>query len=150
MGAPAPAFRLARLEGGEVSLQDLIANGPVALAFFKVSCPVCQLTFPFLERISSPALPVYGVSQNNPAETREYNARFGVTFPTLLDSERAGYPASNAFGISIVPTIVVIERDGTVSRVVEGWSKQEITELGGLAGIQPFRASDAVPEWKAG
>jgi len=36
-GTHAPEFRLARLEGGEVALADLLAEGPAALAFFKVS-----------------------------------------------------------------------------------------------------------------
>src|SRR6476659_711344 len=87
-GARAPEFRLARLDGGEASLQDLIANGPVLLAFFKISCPVCQLTFPFLQRLHiAGTMPIYGVSQNDEADTRDFNRRFGVTFPTLLDRE---------------------------------------------------------------
>ena len=67
-------------------LQDLIANGPVLLAFFKITCPVCQLTFPFLERLhTAGTLPIYGISQNDAEDTREFNQHFGVTFPTLLD-----------------------------------------------------------------
>ena len=74
-GARAPEFRLARLDGGETSLHDLIANGPVLLAFFKISCPVCQMTFPFLERIHiAGTLPIYGVSQNDEEDTRDFNA----------------------------------------------------------------------------
>src|SRR5436853_6231273 len=104
-GTRAPEFRLARLDGGETSLHDLIANGPILLAFFKISCPVCQLTFPFLERLhTAGTMPIFGVSQNDPEDTREFNSRFGVTFPTLLDREEDEFPAGNAFGISSVPT----------------------------------------------
>jgi peroxiredoxin len=150
-GARAPEFRLARLDGGEASLHDLIANGPVLLAFLKISCPVCQLTFPFLERLHvAGTLPIFGVSQNDDKHTREFNQRFGVTFPTLLDREENDFAASNAFAISSVPTMFLIERDGTVSSTIEGWNKAEIERLGGLAGVAPFRPGDNVPAWKAG
>jgi peroxiredoxin len=150
-GARAPEFCLARLGAGEASLRDLIANGPILLAFFKISCPVCQLTFPFLDRIhSAGTLPIYGVSQNDEGDTLEFNRNFRITFPTLLDSQENGFPASNAFGISSVPTMFLIERDGTISRVIEGWQKAEIERLGGIAGVAPFQESDNVPQWKAG
>jgi peroxiredoxin len=150
-GARAPEFRLARLDGGESTLQDLIATGPVLLAFFKISCPVCQMTFPYLDRIHTPGrLPIYGVSQNDEEDTRWFNGEYRVTFPTLLDREENDFAASNAFGLSNVPAMFLIERDGTVSRVIEGWVKKDIEFLAGLAGVAPFRQGDDVPAWKAG
>jgi peroxiredoxin len=147
----APDFRLPRLDGGTTALQEILTNGPALIAFFKTTCPVCQLTLPFLERIHKPGtLPVYAISQDDAEDTQEFNRQFGVTFPMLLDTERSGYPASNAFGISSVPTAFLIERDGRISRVIEGWSKREIEWLGGLAGVEAFRQGDNVPEWKAG
>jgi len=47
-GTKAPEFELKTLDGKKFSLRDELANGPVVLAFFKVSCPTCQYTFPFL------------------------------------------------------------------------------------------------------
>jgi peroxiredoxin len=150
-GSLAPGFRLARLDGGETTLAEIAAGGPALLAFFKVSCPVCQMTLPFLERIhAGGGLPIYGISQNDVADTREFMAEFGVSFPMLLDSEDDDFPASNAYGISSVPTMFLVERDGTVSRAIEGWQKAEIERLGTLAGVQVLRATDNVPAWKAG
>lgn len=150
-GVRAPEFRLPRLDGGEATLQELIANGPVLLAFFKISCPICQLTFPFLERIHQPGLlPVYGISQNDAEDTREFNQEFGVTFPVLLDSEDSGFPVSNDYGISSVPTMFLVERDGRISHVFEGWRRQEIEWLGEKAGVRPIRQGESVPAWKAG
>lgn len=149
-GSLAPAFRLSRLEGGEITLAE-IAAGPAVLAFFKVSCPVCQMTLPFLERIhTAGVLKIYGISQNDAADTREFMRDFGLSFPMLLDSEDDDFPASNAYGISSVPTMFLVERDGTLSRVIEGWQKAEIERLGTLAGVQVLRASDHVPVWKPG
>lgn len=150
-GARAADFTLPRLDGGETSLREMTAKGPALLAFFKVNCPVCQLTFPYLERIrSADHLPVYGISQNGPEDTRDFNRHFGITFPTLLDAEAKGFVVSNAFGISSVPTLFLVEPDGTITHVTEGWHKSEIAQLGARAGINPFRPGDSVPEAKAG
>jgi peroxiredoxin len=155
-GARAPEFRLARLDGGETTLGETVAHGPALLVFFKVTCPVCQLTLPFLERIhmarndAAGALPIFGISQNGAGDTRQFNREFGVTFPMLLDAEESGFPVSDAFGISTVPTMFLVDSDGTVSRVMEGWRKTEIEWLGAKAGVRVLRPSDYVPEWKAG
>jgi peroxiredoxin len=152
-GAKAPDFRLARLEGGEVSLAELTAKGPVALAFFKITCPVCQMTLPFLERIHAAApgaLAIYGISQNGPRDTRDFARQYRVRFPLLLDTEESGFAVSNAYGISSVPTIFVVERDGSISAVSEGWSRRDIESLGERAGVKAVRPGDNVPEWKAG
>ena len=152
-GAPAPDFRLERLEGGSVSLAELTADGPAVLAFFKITCPVCQMTFPFLERIHSAAqgtLAIYGVSQNDPEDTREFARQFGVRFPMLLDTEESGFAVSNAYGIASVPTLFVVERGGSISSVCEGWGRRDIEALGERAGVKALRPGDNVPEWKAG
>jgi peroxiredoxin len=150
-GSRAAAFRLERLDGGESSLEELLVNGPILLVFFKITCPVCQLTLPYLNRINSPSrLAIYGISQNDAVDTREFAREFGVDFPILLDSEDAGFPVSNAYGISSVPTSFLVERDGTVSRVQEGWQRKEIEWLGAQTGTNPIRQGDSVPEWKAG
>ena len=150
-GVNAPEFRLERLDGGSTSLAELLAGGPVVLAFFKISCPICQLTFPFLERIhAAGTLRIVGISQNDAGDTREFNEEFGVTFPTLLDTEESGYPASNAYGISSVPTIFVVQPGGKISHVIEGWRKTDVQALAGNGGSGLFRPGEYVPEWKAG
>jgi len=150
-GARAPDFRLERLEGGETALAQLSAAGPALLAFFKITCPVCQMTLPFLERIHrGGTLPIYGISQDDAEDTGGFLRQFGLTFPMLLDREESGYPASNAYGISSVPTIFVVERGGKVSRAIEGWQKSEMERLGELAGVAVFRKDDRVPALKPG
>ena len=109
------------------------------LVFFKVTCPVCQLTMPFLERLHARrTLPVCGISQNDAADTREFNSYFGVTFPTLLDSEDEDFPVSNAYGISSVPSMFLVEPDGTISRVIEGWNKMDMEALGDARRDDPL------------
>jgi peroxiredoxin len=145
VGSKAPGFRLPRLDGGDVMLTEMLAGGPALLAFFKVSCPVCQLTFPFLERVhQAGALPVYGISQNDSEDTRAFAKRFRTTFPMLLDSETSGFEVSNAYGISSVPTMFLVERDGSIQQAMLGWRKDEMMALGAVG------PDDKVPQWKAG
>jgi peroxiredoxin len=144
-GAKAPEFRLPQLDGGDMSLAEIVARGPALLAFFKVSCPVCQMTFPFLERVHRAGeLTVCGISQNDAKDTRAFAKRYGTTFPMLLDSQENGYPVSNAYGISSVPTMFRIRADGSIEHVMLGWRKQEMIALGAVG------PGDQVPEWKAG
>src|SRR5882672_7097666 len=116
-GARAPEFNLPTLDGkGSQSLGAALASGSVLLAFFKVSCPTCQLTLPFIERMYKGAkngvTRMFAVSQDDAADTREFNQEFGITMPTLLDLEQKGYPASNAFGLTNVPSLFLVEPGG--------------------------------------
>ncbi len=50
-GVQAPEIELQYLDGSKFSLKEARKKGPVVAAFFKVSCPVCQMAFPYLERV---------------------------------------------------------------------------------------------------
>src|SRR5437763_13573022 len=88
-GARAPDFSLKGLDGQPFKLKDALASGPVVLAFFKISCPICQMAFPFIQRIhqfyGDSNVRIYGVSQNEARDTAAFNREYGVTFPVLLD-----------------------------------------------------------------
>jgi peroxiredoxin len=150
----APAFQLAQLGAGRVALHELLSGGPVLLAFFKSSCPVCQMTFPFLERIhrgrAPKSLGIYGVSQDDSETTAEFNAEFGITFPTLLDTAESGYPASNAYGISHVPSMFLVDDSGKIAWSLEGFNRRELEAVASQAGVKLFRPGEKVPDWKPG
>ncbi len=150
-GENAPAVRLKDLSGRTSTLAELAANGGALLAFFKVSCPVCQFTFPYLERLAAGGgLRVFGVSQDDPKATRRFAEEHGVTFPMLLDEAQGGYAASNAFGIINVPSLFLVDAEGTVAYAGEGFVKSDFIDLGRRAGVEVFRQGEYVPEWKAG
>src|ERR1700674_1823484 len=154
-GNIAPGFSLQALDGKEYSLASLMKKGPVVVAFFKVSCPVCQFTFPFLERLhkryGSNGVTFLGVSQDDAAEARKFAAEFGITFPTLLDENN--YPVSNAYGLTSVPTIALIESDGTVKVSCMGFDKKdlesiatELSERQKIPSAALFLPSERVPD----
>lgn len=149
-GAKAPRVVLEDLTGTKVALADVAARGPVLVAFYKISCPVCQLAFPFLERISKGSLAVAGICQNDEHGTEKFARDYGLTMPMLLDRESGGYEASNAFEITHVPSLFLVEPDGVISLASEGFVKRDLEELGRRAGVATFGPDDHVPEWKAG
>lgn len=151
VGDTAPDFQLQDIHGTQKSLRDYLAIKPALVALFKVSCPVCQYTLPFLERLSkSDNLEVIAISQDSLAETERFRAQFGVTFTTLLDEAHRGYPVSNAFGVEHVPSLFLVEPDGQISMSGEGFSKRELEAVGRLVGMEPFLPGERVPEMKSG
>jgi peroxiredoxin len=155
----APRFELRALDGNLYSLDSFLARGPVALAFFKISCPVCQFTFPFLQRISErfagQGASVIAVSQDDARSTKEFNQEYGVTFPTLLDDN--GYPVSNAYGLTNVPTLFLISPDGTVKVSAMGFDKAALETISNefaqhrkLATSPLFLPDEIVPAYKPG
>ena len=153
-GQAAPVFKLKDTAGKLWASSDLLADGPVLFALFKVSCPVCQLAMPYLERLQQNASPtslrVIGISQDRADDTKYFNHEFGITFTTLLDTTEPNYPVSNAFGISTVPSLFLVEKDGSISWSSVGFVKSELESLGKRFGVVMFTQDDDVPAWKAG
>ena len=150
-GDLAPGFLLMDLNGRETALADLIRTGPVLLTFYKVSCPVCQMTMPFLERLhQAGALRIYAISQNDADDSREFNQEYGITMATLLDREEDKFSASNAYGISHVPTLYLVGGDGRISKGIESWNRPELEALASGVGVQLIRPTDNVPEFRGG
>ena len=149
-GQTAPDFRL-KLAGGEFrTLDELLAEGPVLLAFYKVTCPTCQLTMPYLERLQGGAIRVFAVCQDDAERAREFADAFEVELPNLLDSVDEGYPASNAYGVTHVPSMYLVERDKRISWEYVGFHKKKLEKLAERAGRVIFTDTDQVPESKSG
>jgi peroxiredoxin len=131
-GTTAPDFSLPALDGGDFSLQAALKQGPVLAAFFKVSCPVCQYTFPFLERLhkayGDKKVTIVGISQDKQREAAAFLKEYGVTFRTLLDDPN-GYAVSNAYGLTNVPSLFLIGQNGQIEVSSVGWVKQEIEDI---------------------
>jgi len=159
-GTPAPDIKLQTMDGKQFFLQDALAHGPVVAAFFKVSCPVCQYTFPFLERIfkahGSNKVAIVGVSQNDKKDTAAFMKEYGVTFPVLLDDTKT-YPVSNAYGLTNVPTIFWIAQDGEIEISSVGWDRKDVeaisrkaAKISGTAPKPVFHPGEQVADFRGG
>ena len=143
-------FQILDITGQDKTLEELLETDAIVLAFFKVSCPTCQLTLPFLERFYSQRQLVYCVSQDDVRSTQAFAARFKLTMPMLIDDAKRGYPVSNAFGITNVPSMFQIEKDHRISWASAGFVKKELEVLAHMHHVGIFQVDDDVPAMKHG
>ena len=159
-GTLAPDFSLSTTDGKKFSLAEARKRGPVVLVFFKVSCPVCQFTLPYLERIhkayGNGKMTVVGVSQNPVKETLSFMREYGISFPVALDDPKS-YSVSNHYGLTTVPTVFLVSPEGKIQLSSVGWVRSEIDaanrSLAQAASASPgriFHSGEDVPEFKAG
>jgi peroxiredoxin len=158
-GKQAPPIVLLNTDGKRVSVGDLLKKGPVVAAFYKISCPVCQFTLPFLERLhqayGSERVTIVGISQDDAADTKEFAAEYRITFPSLVDAK--GYPVSNDFGITNVPTVFLIAPHGETLVSATGFDKKELENISTQIGkhlsrtaAAVFHPGENVPDYKPG
>ena len=158
-GNVAPEFSLRSLDQKQYSLRSLLDRGPVVAAFFKISCPVCQFTFPFLERLhqryGSGGATFLGISQDEARATKSFASEYDVNFLMVLDDN--GYPVSNVYGLTNVPTIFLIETDGKVKVSSMGFDKKDLETIAShlaerkqIALTPLFRPDEVIPSNKPG
>jgi peroxiredoxin len=158
-GASAPDFRLPLIGGGEFSLRQTLAKGPVVLAFFKISCPVCQYAFPYFDRLAQALkakdVSVVAISQDDEENTARFMRAYGVGFATARDDEH-GYAVSAAYGLTNVPTVFEVTSDGRIGASIVGWSKAEIEEIYAryfdhdAAKLPLFKSGEQVADFRPG
>jgi peroxiredoxin len=154
---------LAALEPGEVFPQveletgsgdRFIPPGSEALyGFFKTTCPASELAWPHFDRIrriGEGGLRTFAVSQDSPAETRDFNARLRVGLETLYDPEP--WKASAALGLTNVPTFFLVGLDGKIMETAVGFQRPKLEKFarraGKLAGrsrVRLFPIGEVVP-----
>lgn len=160
-GTLAPDFTLPTTDGKPVHLQTLLQSGPVIVAFFKVSCPVCQFAFPFYERVAQAHKDIgaqfLGICQNPAKEAAAFATEYGVTFPIAIDDAATHYAVSDAYGLTNVPTLFYIAPSGEIELTSVGWDKAELdainSKLAASAGNHMpaiWRAGEDVPAFRAG
>jgi peroxiredoxin len=133
-GNTVPAFMLEGTYGQKHRTDEIKAKGLGFLAFFKVTCPTCQYTFPFLERVyqkvKDKRIPFWGIVQDPMEKAKDFARQYGTSFPYLIDDNP--YTVSKSFDISIVPTWFVVDGDLKVIACGESWVKDEYVKLATL------------------
>ena len=139
-------------------LSEALESGPVVLVFYKQSCPTCQLTFSFIQRLCAAAgagsvVRFWAISQDEVEETRAFAGEYGIEFPVLLDAHP--YPVSTDYGLRFVPTFYFVGGDRTIQVADFGFSKPtlnaiverlELEDLGALFGED----YESLPDYRPG
>jgi thiol-disulfide isomerase/thioredoxin len=119
LGKPAPEFTFVDLEGDQVTPPSL-AGKVAVLDVWATWCGPCRETLPMLETVyqkykDNPKVAFRAVSVDTPdvsnAALEEAMKGLGVTVPVVRDPDQF---ALKAFGISGIPSMVVLGADGLV------------------------------------
>jgi len=151
-GDRAPAFELEDVHGA-VRPAAGERPRPTLLVFFKVSCPTCQYTMPFVERLASGANPdapeILVISQDDAPNAIQFQERFGLSVPMLIDPGPR-YAASNLYRITHVPSFFLVEPEGTISLSFDGFEKQPLEQVAARFGVPLFAEGERVPSSRPG
>ena len=122
VGSPAPEFELPGLDGSTVRLSNYRGK-VVLLNFWYTGCAPCREETPALQaanrELAGQGLQIIGVNvrlneragPDGEADIRKFVDEFGVTYPIALDVESK---ADRAYQIYVLPTSVMIDRDGQI------------------------------------
>jgi peroxiredoxin len=115
-GTPAPLFRLPRLDGGELALEDLRGNR-VLLVFSDPHCGPCEALAPQLEQLhrEHPELRVVMISRGEPRENRTKVKEHGLTFPVVLQQH---WEISRRYAMFATPIAYLIDEAGVIAHDV--------------------------------
>ena len=126
-GKPAPNFTLkAVLQGKEYSLSQFKGK-VVMINFFTFFCGPCRDEMPDLNKINNElkdkGLQTLGIAlSSDPTQIRFLVKQLGLEYPVLIGNDKV----SDDYGsISVVPTTVLIDKEGNVAQRIEGTRKKE-------------------------
>ncbi len=129
---PAPNFSLPIVANGEpnarMRLSDL-RDKVVLLDFWASWCGPCAAQAPILERIARKYKDLVVVLGINIGESPSVAARYakakGLSYPILADVEG---DTQELYGASVLPTVVLIDKQGKVTAFVQGVVRQTSLE----------------------
>lgn len=100
------------------------------LIVFKTTCPTCQLTWPYLERMyqtyRGAGLAVWGISQDGQTVSTQFASDYHSTFPILIDADLR---VSRAFNPQFVPTLFLIDPEGKIVDRIVAFDKARLNQL---------------------
>jgi len=135
---------------------DFGRAGPLALFFYKVTCPVCQMAAPKVQAFED-AYPgrIVGVGQDPPENLARFKAEYSMSFASLPDLPP--YDVSNAYGIEAVPTMFLVNGAGTILASAESWDREgvnalshQLADLTGSAYRSISEPGDGLPPFRPG
>jgi peroxiredoxin len=135
VGESAPDFSLPELSGPAVSLAG--KKGDVVLLYFWAQCAVCQRQLPALEGLYGKhrkrgfSILAVNVGQK-PMIVEFYAKQSSLTFPVLVDEKMK---VSGRYGVTRVPTVFLLDRQGVVREKVLGEIEPEKLEKMILAAL---------------
>ena len=126
-GRKAPEFKLENDKGHEVSLSEMLKNGPLILYFYPADfTPGCTAEACSIRDIHSDiqsvGLQVAGVSPQDADSHARFRDKHDLPFELLCDPDKVAaklYDVDGPFGVGVRRTTFLIGQDGTIHDAVQ-------------------------------
>ena len=134
VGKPAPAWTLVEQATPGAPLSTTTLKGHVALVeFWATWCGPCKMSGPELARLQArygaQGLTVVGITTDSKAIAGEYAERHSLGFAAVSDPSAT---TTRAYGVSVLPTLFVIDKRGIVRDIAVGYSPDNATYVESL------------------
>lgn len=122
VGKVPPDFTLKSSAGNNLRLSEFIGQ-VVLINFWATWCSPCRKELPLLnelhERYNRAGFVLIGINIDQDLnKARELANSLGIKFPILFDPENE---VSKSYGLSAMPTTIIIDRSGKTARVFLGY-----------------------------
>jgi len=135
-GKAAPDFTGVTAEGKKITLSQFRGKTAVLLNFYSNACPACDDEFPHLRDLDrkyrSQGVQIVAVNmERSRNEAMIFPRNYGTEFPIVVN----GTPIAERYQVQPIPANFLIDKDGRVVQVIEGFNAQELEDaVRGLAG----------------
>jgi peroxiredoxin len=108
-------FTLPASDGKTYNTAEARHKGLLLFVFYKKTCGTCQYAFPYLQRFhthyTGDRFRIWGVAQENAADTAAFAAEYGATFPQLVDES---LDVTEKYDLAAVPGAYLVDETGKI------------------------------------
>jgi thiol-disulfide isomerase/thioredoxin len=131
LGSQAPAWReLATVRGSLPKEVAELRGRVVVIDFWASWCVACRLAIPKLnewhDRYGAQGLTVVGITTDSTDLALEASVELGIGYAVAADLDGL---TSRAYRASAIPTLFVVDKQGTVRDVMVGYSSDRLAEV---------------------
>jgi peroxiredoxin len=133
-GPGANSFEITDIDGNDFSLDDHLGKDIIVLSFWSTWCEPCKAEMPTLQKMhdtfGDKGLKILSVSLDGPetmSGVKPYVRSSGYTFTVAIDEDTSVAQSYNPR--STLPFMVILNRDGSVHKKIEGFHLSEAESL---------------------
>jgi hypothetical protein len=148
-----PPLALRTPEGEVRALASLWQEGVALVLVGHCDCKTTRQTLPYVDRIHR-RIPggasVTAILQDDPETVRGLWSHQKLELPVLLEEDP--YPLAAALRLTTVPTLFLVDREGSIEKAAEGFNRAELESFAARLGAIPplFVPEDEAPAFRPG
>jgi peroxiredoxin len=117
------------------------------------TCKTTRQTLPYVDRLwrrRAAGHEVVAILQDTPEEARELARTLSLEMPLRLEADP--YPLARELGLTTVPTLFLLDREGQIRAISEGFARADLEAFAQRLGVSGplFTPEDKAPAMKPG